>query len=144
MSLRSVAAGPAAALALLASMGTHAGAADACIAAEFRCNGFEPNWQFTTMLDAGGNPVVHFLDPENPGWEQGPLVVPGCVLQGSPNDFEVTTGAPLSLIASIVGQSCTEPSGELTEFSVTVSFKQGAATSSLNQVEGTGCCRRLD
>ena len=57
MSLRSVAAGPAAALALLASMGTHAGAADACIAAEFRCNGFEPNWQFTTMLDAGGNPV---------------------------------------------------------------------------------------
>lgn len=140
---RSISAASIAAVAV-ATQFTPATAADLCSAAQFRCNGFEPNWQFTTMLDSGGNPVVNFLDPENPGWEQGPLVVPGCVLQGSPNDFEVTTGAPLSLIASIVGQNCTEPNGDLTNFSVTVTFNQGAATPNPNQVQGTGCCVRLD
>ena len=118
-------------------------AADLCSAAQFRCNGFEPNWQFTTGLDGAGTPVVRFLDPENPGWEEGPLVVRGCVLQGSPNDFEVTTDAPVSLVASIVGQSCTEPNGDLTDFSVTVTYTQGALSSNPNRVEGTGCCTRL-
>ena len=50
----------------------------------------------------------------------------GCLLQGSPNDFEVTTDAPLSLTANIVGQSCTEPNDDVTDFSVTVTFMQGA------------------
>jgi hypothetical protein len=118
--------------------------ADLCSAAQFRCNGFEPNWQFTTGLDSEGNPVVRFLDPENPGLEQGPLVISGCVLQGSPNDFEVTTEAPVSLVANIVGQSCTEPNGDLTDFSVTVTYTQGALSSNPGRVEGTGCCTRLD
>lgn len=119
-------------------------AADLCSTAAFQCNGFEPNWQFVTASDSAGNPLVQFLDPENPGWEDGPLVVSGCVLQGSPNDFEVTSDAPVLLVASIVGQSCTEPSGDLTDFSVTVTFDQGASTSTPNRVEGTGCCKRLD
>lgn len=133
-----------AAILLAAGQYAPAAAADLCSAAQFKCNGFEPNWQFTTMLDSGGNPVVQFLDPENPGWEEGPLVVPACVVQGSPNDFEVTSGPPLSLTASIVGQSCTEPNGDVTNFSVTVTFNQGAATPNPNQVQGTGCCVRLD
>ena len=44
-----------------------AGAVDLCSAAQFRCNGFEPNWQFTTGSDSAGGPVVNVLDPENPG-----------------------------------------------------------------------------
>src|SRR5687767_13856634 len=119
-------------------------ATDLCSPAKFECNGFEPNWQFTTGHDGDGEPVVRFLDPENPGWEQGPLVVSGCVLQGSPNDFEVTTDAPVSLVAKIVGQNCTEPNGDLTDFSVTVTYTQGALGSNPARVEGTGCCTRLD
>jgi hypothetical protein len=130
--------------ALTLVLSSSAAAADLCGSARFQCNGFEPNWQFTTALDEAGNPVVRFLDPENPGWEEGPLVVGGCVLQGSPNDFEVTSQAPVSLLASIVGQSCTEPNDDLTDFSVTVTFDQGALTSSPNRVEGNGCCKRLD
>ncbi len=135
---------------LIAAFGLFAGtyatadAADLCSAAKFQCNGFEPNWQFTTGLDGDGESVVRFLDPENPGWEQGPLVISGCVLQGSPNDFEVTSDAPVSLVASIVGQSCTEPNGDLTDFSVTVTYTQGALSSNPARVEGTGCCTRLD
>ena len=54
------------------------------------------------------------------------------------------TDAPVSLIANIVGQSCTEPNGDLTDFSVTVTYTQGALSSNPNRVEGTGCCTRLD
>jgi hypothetical protein len=133
-----------AALGMIAGTLASAGAADLCSAAKFECNGFEPNWQFTTGPDGNGEPVVRFLDPENPGWEKGPLVISGCVLQGSPNDFEVTTDAPVSLVANIVGQSCTEPSGDLTDFSVTVTYTQGALSSNPGRVEGTGCCTRLD
>ena len=129
---------------VLASAGGPAWSADLCSSARFQCNGFEPNWQFVTASDSAGNPTVQFLDPENPGWEEGPLEVGGCVLLGSPNDFEVTSAAPLSLIASIVGQNCTEPNGDLTDFSVTVTFNQGAMTSAPNRIEGTGCCKRLD
>ena len=129
---------------LAAAASGAARAADLCSAAQFRCNGFEPNWQFTTGSNGAGDPVVRFLDPENPGWEEGPLEVRGCVLQGSPNDFEVTTNAPVSLVANIVGQSCTEPNGDLTDFSVTVTYTQGALGSNPARVEGTGCCTRLD
>jgi len=118
-------------------------AADLCSSARFRCNGFEPNWQFEAGVQGQGS-VVRFVDPENPGWEEGPLVVRGCVLQGSPNDYEVTSDAPVSLVASIVGQSCTEPNDEVTDFSVTATFNQGALTPNPNQVQGTGCCIRLD
>ncbi|WP_026379557.1 hypothetical protein [Afifella pfennigii] len=119
-------------------------AADACLDIRFQCSGFEPNWQFTTSLDGAGNQVVTFVDPENPNWQTAPIVVDACVLQGSPNDFEVTTGGPLDLIASIVGQSCVEPNDEVTDFSVTASFNQGAETASPNPVTGTGCCVRVD
>ena len=125
----------------LACAGGPVRSADLCSSARFQCNGFEPNWQFVTTSDSAGTPAVRFLDPENPGWEEGPLDVGGCVLLGSPNDFEVTSDAPLSLIASIVGQHCTEPNGDLTDFSVTVTFNQGAMTPN-RRVEGTGCCKR--
>ncbi len=132
------------AVSLVSGASAPAGTADLGSAVKFECNGFEPNWQFTTGLDSEGNPVVRFLDPENPGLEQGPLGISGCVLQGSPNDFEVTTEAPVSLVANIVGQSCTEPNGDLTDFSVTVTYTQGALSSNPARVEGTGCCTRLD
>ena len=144
MSRRIVSAALVAAFGLAPLASAPARAADLCSAAQFRCNGFEPNWQFTTGSNGAGDPVVRFLDPENPGWEEGPLEVRGCVLQGSPNDFEVTTDAPVSLVANIVGQSCTEPNGDLTDFSVTVTYTQGALSSNPNRVEGTGCCTRLD
>ena len=132
--------------ALIVSLGVvgSATAADLCSVAQFECSGFEPNWRFVTTSDAAGNSVVEFLDPENPGWETGPLSVRACVLQGSPNDFEVTSDAPVSLLASIVGQSCTEPNDEVTDFSVTVTYTQGAMSSNPNSVQGTGCCKRLD
>lgn len=120
-----------------------AGAADLCLSTKFQCNGFEPNWQLVTATDASGASVVQFTDPENPNWETEPLTVRGCLLQGSPNDFELTTDAPLSLIANIVGQSCTEPNEDVTDFSVTVTFTQGALSSNPATVEGTGCCQLL-
>ncbi|MGH6925247.1 MAG: hypothetical protein ACRED5_16060 [Propylenella sp.] len=119
-------------------------AADLCFSLKFRCDGFEPNWQLFTDADAEGRTIVRFTDPENPSWETEPLVVDGCLLQGSPNDFELTTDAPLSLVASIVGQSCTQPNGDLTDFSVTVTFIQGALSDHPAQVEGTGCCQLLE
>ena len=94
-------------------------------------------------MSEGGRTSVSFTDPENPNWETEPLVVSGCLLQGSPNDFELTTDAPLSLSANIVGQSCVKPNEEQTGFSVTVTFVQGALSDHPAQVEGTGCCEIL-
>ncbi len=119
-----------------------AGAADLCLGFKFKCDGFEPNWQFTTGVDSGH--AVSFVDPENPNWQSEPLVVDGCLLQGSPNDFEVTTDAPLSLVANIVGQSCTKPNDEQTGFSVTVTYTQGALSSHPMTVQGTGCCEMVE
>ena len=118
-------------------------AADLCASTKFKCNGFEPNWQFVTATDAGGGTVVEFTDPENPDWETTPLIAQGCLLQGSPNDFELITEAPLSLTANIVGQSCTEPNEDVTDFSVTVTFRQGALSDHPAEVSGTGCCTIL-
>jgi hypothetical protein len=120
-----------------------ASAADLCLDLKFRCDGFEPNWQLFTDT-AEGDTVVRFTDPENPDWETEPLIVDSCLLQGSPNDFELTTDAPLSLIANIVGQSCIQPNEDVTDFSVTVTFIQGALSGNPNQVEGTGCCQLLE
>ncbi|MBK1622456.1 hypothetical protein [Afifella marina] len=117
-------------------------AGDPCLDIAFTCRGAEPFWSFTTGVDAAGREVVRFSDPENPGYQESPLVMEGCVEQGAPNDFELTTDEPLDLIASIVGQSCTEPSGETTDFSVMVSFKQGAQTAMPREVTGKGCCVR--
>lgn len=128
----------------LAFGGASAPAADLCLGLKFRCDGFEPNWQLFTDVDGGGDTTVRFTDPENPNWETEPLVVESCLLQGSPNDFELTTGAPLSLIANIVGQSCTQPNDDVTDFSVTVTFTQGAVSDHPTQVEGTGCCQLLE
>jgi hypothetical protein len=119
-------------------------AADLCLAFKFKCDGFEPNWQLTTGTGEEGGTVVTFTDPENPNWETDRLIVPSCLLQGSPNDFELTADAPLSLIANIVGQDCVKPNEEHTDFSVTVTYKQGALSSHPAQVEGTGCCQKLE
>jgi hypothetical protein len=119
-------------------------AADLCLDLKFKCDGFEPNWQlFTDVVADGGDTVVRFTDPENPNWQTEPLIVDSCLLQGSPNDFELTTDAPLSLIANIVGQSCTQPNDDVTDFSVTVTFVQGALSGNPNQVQGAGCCQML-
>lgn len=117
-------------------------AADLCLAFKFKCDGFEPNWQFETGVDAGKK-VVRFIDPENTNFETEPLVYESCLLQGSPNDFELTSAAPLELVANIVGQSCTLPNDEETGFSVTVTFVQGVLTDHPTKVQGTGCCRML-
>jgi len=128
----------------MAMSAASAQAADLCLELKFKCDGFEPNWQLFTDVDGEGDTVVRFTDPENPNWETEPLIVDSCLLQGSPNDFELTTEAPLSLIANIVGQSCTQPNGDLTDFSVTVTFIQGALSDHPAQVEGTGCCQMLE
>src|SRR3712207_2767240 len=137
--IRLAAAAFGAALALAAP----ARAADLCVDLALQCNGFEPNWQFTFDPGANGG-TVSFTDPENPNWETEPLVVEGCLLQGSPNDYELNTNEPLSLQASITEQTCVEPSGETSGFSVSATFNQGALTSTPNRVTGTGCCVRLD
>jgi hypothetical protein len=121
-----------------------ADAADLCLPAQFKCSGFEPNWQFVTSVNDAGQAVIRFTDPENPNWQSEPLVVRGCVLQGSPNDFEVTSEAPVSLLASIVGQRCVEPNDDVTDFSVAARFVQGAISDHPATVDGTGCCERLD
>jgi hypothetical protein len=129
----------------LAFGGVSAGAAaDLCVDLKFRCDGFEPSWQLLTDVDGAGDTVVRFTDPENPNFETEPLVFNSCLLQGSPNDFELTTEAPLSLIANIVGQSCTLPNGEATDFSVSATYMQGAVSDSPTRVEGAGCCRLLE
>lgn len=119
------------------------GAADLCLDMQIQCNGFEPNWQFVTDVDGQGT-IIRFIDPENPNWETEPLAIESCLLQGSPNDFELSTPEPLSLIASLVEQSCIEPNGDEADFSVTATFNQGALTPNPNRVDGTGCCTRLD
>ncbi len=124
--------------------GASAGAADLCLDVKLRCDGFEPSWQLFTAAKNSGGTVVRFTDPENPNWESEPLVVESCLLQGSPNDFELTTDAPLSLIANLVGQSCTMPNDEKTDFSVTVTYVQGALSDHPATVQGTGCCRMLE
>ena len=120
-------------------------AADLCLDVRFKCDGFEPNWQlFTDMVAEGGDTVVRFTDPENPNWETEPLIVESCLVQGAPSEFELSTEAPLSLMASIVGQSCIQPNDEETDFSVIVMFVQGAASDSPRHVEGVGCCELLE
>jgi len=120
-----------------------ANAADLCLAFKFKCDGFEPNWQFTTGADASGGTVVTFIDPENPNWQTDQLIVRSCLLQGSPNDFELTSDEPLSLIANIVGQDCVKPNDDHTDFSVTVTYTQGALSSHPMTVHGPGCCQML-
>ena len=121
-----------------------ASAADLCIDVRFRCDGFEPNWQFLTDAVAeGGDTVARFTDPENPNWETEPLIVNSCLLRSGPSEFELSTEAPLSLIASIVGQSCIQPNDDETDFSVIVMFIQGALSESPRPVEGVGCCELL-
>jgi len=127
-----------------AFLGRPALAADACLDIKFECRGSEPFWDFTTSVDGDGQKVLRFRDPENPDYQNNPIVIDACVLQGSPNDFEVTTGGPLDLVANIVGQSCTEPNDNVTDFSVTATFNQGAQTSSPRQVTGPGCCTQVD
>ncbi len=129
--------------AILLSAG-RAPAADLCLDMRLRCNGFEPNWQFTTGRDAAGNTIVRFVDPENPNWQTQPLVIRSCLLQGSPNDFEISTAEPLGLLGNITEQTCIEPNGDRAGFSINATFNQGALTSSPREVGGTGCCRRAE
>lgn len=123
---------------------SQASAADLCLHMPIQCNGFEPNWQFTTSQDPSGETFISFIDPENPNWQTEPLVIESCILQGSPNDFEINTGAPLSLSASITEQNCVEPNEEVFDFSINATFNQGAQTPNPNLVNGTGCCKRLN
>jgi hypothetical protein len=132
------------ALAIAASGSAPALGADLCVGLRLLCDGSEPNWQFTTSVNLAGRTVVLFTDPENPGWETRPLVVDGCLLQGSPKDYELTAAPPLSLVASITEQSCTLPNDEAADFSVSVRFVQGALGGNPAEATGPGCCIRLD
>ena len=129
---------------LLVSTPAPVAAADLCLNMRIQCNGFEPNWQFVTGVGAGGGTVIRFIDPENPNWETEPLVIESCLLQGSPNDYELSTPEPLSMVANITEQSCIEPNEEVFDFSVNATFNQGALTASPRRVGGTGCCKRLN
>jgi hypothetical protein len=144
MSHHTVAAALFSAVVLSTGAAGSAGAADLCLIAQFECFGSEPFWRFITTVDGEGKPVVHFIDPDSPGGVTEPVVVDGCLLQENPNDFELTTDAPLSLVASIVGQSCTEADGEVRDFAITLAFDRVDSISGPFRAEGTGCCTRLD
>ena len=125
---------------LAASTITSVRAADLdCEPIRLTCSGFEPNW----LLELPGDGTIRFTDPENPDWEQRPLVVSGCVRQLSTGDIEIVSAAPLNLSATVRQEQCIEPNDAVRPFSIEGSFVQGAAGgANPAQVSGVGCCRR--
>ncbi len=118
-----------------------ANGADLCRDIALQCDGFEPNWQFTLGLDSGGDPLVSFIDPENPDWQSDPLVVAACAIQDSASQILIVTPAPLELDARVRSENCVQPNDEVRPYSVQVRFNQGAQTGSPRRISGTGCCK---
>ena len=129
-----------AAMFLASSSFQYASAADVCLGVQIQCDGFEPNYQFTTGLDGEGDGAITFVDPENPNWETEPLILEGCVLGNDDGSFQVTGGAPVDLDAVVTPGECIEPDDEVRQWSVSSEFNQGALTDNPNRISGTGCC----
>jgi hypothetical protein len=108
-----------------------------CVPLKLTCAGFEPNWKFELATDNR----LNFTDPENPDWQTRPLTVEACA-RPARNGYIITAGAPLELSARVTRARCVEPNDQVREYSVSITFKQGAAGSSPRTVNGTGCCWR--
>lgn len=123
---------------LAASADGPARAADLdCEPIRLTCSGFEPNWLF----ELPGDGTVRFTDPENPDWQERPLVVSVCARRISADRIDIDSGPPLNLSAVVRHEQCVEPNDEVRPFSVKARFVQGAAGgASPGQVFGVGCC----
>jgi hypothetical protein len=122
---------------------TAAHAADLrCPRIKMTCGSFEPSWRFVLP----GNGTIRLLDPENPNDPANPgvplpLVVPVCATPTSGNQISITTGAPLSLTATVTLQTCNDASGLTRPRTIDYSYRQGAlANSSGPLLSGTACC----
>lgn len=117
-----------------------ASAADiGCEPIQLTCSGFEPNW----LAELPGDGTVGFTDPENPDWQDRPLVVSACARQVSGGNIALNSGAPLNLSATVRHEQCIEPNDEVRPFSIDASFVQGAGGGmSPGLVSGVGCCRQ--
>jgi hypothetical protein len=131
----------------LAIIATAAPAADyACARIKLTCASFEPTWSFVLP----GNGTIRLRDPENPNNPANPgipkdLVAPVCALRTSGSQIKITTGAPLSLTATVTrnvpSKLCNDESGELRPWSITYSYRQGALVNASGRLlSGTACC----
>jgi len=108
-----------------------------CVPLQLTCGGFEPNWNFDLTRDN----TLKFTDPENPDWQTRPLTVTACA-RPARNGYTIRTDAPLELSARVTRGRCVEPNDAVRNYSVSVTFRQGAAGSNPRTVSGTGCCWR--
>jgi len=108
-----------------------------CVPLKLSCGGFEPNWNFDLTSDNR----LKFTDPENPGWQTRPLTVEACA-RPARNGYTIEAGAPLELSARVTRERCVEPNDRVRNYSISIRFNQGAATSASHPVSGTGCCWR--
>lgn len=138
MSLRPIIAAALAVGTLAGSGLTPVAAADlGCEPVRLTCGGFEPNWQ----AELPGDGTIRFTDPENPDWQERPLVVSVCARQMSTGTIEIDSAAPLNFSATVHHEQCVEPNDEVRPFSVEASFIQGAGGgASPGLVSGVGCC----
>jgi hypothetical protein len=125
---------------LAASAAVPARAADLlCEPIRLTCSGFEPNWLF----ELPGDGTIRFTDPENPDWQERPLVVSVCSRRLASGVIDIDAAAPLNLTATVRAEQCIEPNEEVQPFSIEASFVQGAAGGmSPGMVSGVGCCWR--
>ena len=120
-------------------------AADQCLDVRLACSGFEPNWQFVTQLDGEGDGTVTFTDPENPDGGLQPVVLEGCVLStAETGGFQVLSGPPVDLEATVQPIECVEPDDTVRALSVDITYNQGAGGAGTpaagSRISGTGCC----
>ena len=127
----------------LAMAASAASAADLkCPRIVLKCGSFEPSWSFTMS----GNGTIRLLDPENPNDPTNPgipkpLVVPVCAIPVAGNKINITTGAPLSLTATVTQQTCNDASGQPRPQTITYTYRQGALVNASGPLlSGTACC----
>jgi hypothetical protein len=127
----------------LAMTATAALAADlGCARIRLTCASFEPSWRFTMS----GNGTIRLFDPENPNDPANPgipkpIVTPVCAIPTSGNQISITTGAPLSLTATVTQQACNDASGQPKPRTITYSYRQGALVNASGPLlSGTACC----
>lgn len=125
----------AAVLALIAAPPLAAAAEVYCTPVKLSCGGFEPNWNFDLAQDG----TMKFTDPENPDWQTKPLTVKACARVAT-KGFTIEAGAPLDLSANVIHKRCVEPNDKVRPYSISITFKQGAAGNTPRTVSGTGCC----
>jgi uncharacterized membrane protein len=108
-----------------------------CQRVKLTCAGSEPFWSFRL-----NNGTLRFSDAGNTNGGNPPIVIRACATRLPGNKINITAGAPLGLTATVTHQSCGEPSGATSPYSISISYTQGAVGGTPRQVSGTGCCRK--